>query len=87
VVASEARKRGIGKQLCEACEPYARDWGAGEIFLLVEEGNMAGRGLYEKCGYAGPVWVDEGASAMRLNPKNGELKRITSATLALVKVL
>lgn len=51
-VAPEARGRGAGRALCEACATWGTERGCAELTLSVVVGNEAGRRLYESCGFA-----------------------------------
>lgn len=51
VVARDARRRGIGRQLLEALFAAARKTDGASVFLEVRESNVAARGLYEKLGF------------------------------------
>ena len=51
-VAPEHRRRGLGTALTRALAAEAAGRGAGRVFLQVEEGNVAARALYERCGFA-----------------------------------
>jgi GNAT superfamily N-acetyltransferase len=50
-VLPEYRRRGIARQLVQACMDYARERGATRIGLDVVAGNMPAYTLYEKLGY------------------------------------
>ncbi len=47
------RRRGLGLAVTRALAAEAARQGAGRIFLQVEAGNLAARGLYARCGFAG----------------------------------
>jgi N-acetylglutamate synthase len=47
------RRRGLGVAVTRALAAEAARQGAGRIFLQVEEDNLAARGLYARCGFAG----------------------------------
>ena len=51
VVAPEARRIGLGKQLLQALLAAARDTHSDAVFLEVRESNIAARTLYEKLGF------------------------------------
>jgi ribosomal protein S18 acetylase RimI-like enzyme len=51
VVAAADRGGGIGRRLMAAAEGWARDRGAGEVWLDVWEFNAAAIGFYEALGY------------------------------------
>lgn len=51
VVASSARRRGVGSQLLAEFLNTARSRGAEAVFLEVRESNAAARRLYEKSGF------------------------------------
>lgn len=51
-VASECRRSGVGRALIEAVVGWARDAGAGEVQLIVLEGNEPAYRLYESAGFA-----------------------------------
>src|ERR1700733_4568421 len=51
VVAPEARRRGVGKQLLEALFAVARETNSDSIFLEVRESNVAARTLYKRSGF------------------------------------
>ena len=50
-VLSRYRRRGIARQLLQACEQQALAWGYAHIYLHVEETNAAARALYGSAGY------------------------------------
>jgi ribosomal-protein-alanine N-acetyltransferase len=51
VIASPARKRGLGSQLLSQLLDTAKAQNAQSVFLEVRESNSAARGLYEKAGF------------------------------------
>jgi [ribosomal protein S18]-alanine N-acetyltransferase len=51
VVASAARRRGIGRQLLEMLLTTARKTNSEAVFLEVRESNVSARSLYEKLGF------------------------------------
>lgn len=51
-VAPEHRRKGLGTVLTTVLAAEAARRGAGQVFLQVEEGNVAARALYERCGFA-----------------------------------
>lgn len=51
VVATSARRQGLGGQLLEQFVKFARQAAAEEAFLEVRESNVAARSLYEKAGF------------------------------------
>ena len=52
VVATTARRRGLGEQLLHALLAKARQTNSQSVFLEVRESNGAARSLYEKTGFA-----------------------------------
>jgi ribosomal protein S18 acetylase RimI-like enzyme len=58
-VAPPFRRRGIGRQLMEQAETYAREQGMPSVTLMVDCNNAAARSLYAKLGY------DDGKVLMR----------------------
>ncbi|WP_158300740.1 N-acetyltransferase [Chromobacterium sp. ATCC 53434] len=50
-VAPEARSQGIGAQLIERCQQYARDLGGGQIMLQTAHDNQRAQQLYERLGF------------------------------------
>jgi [ribosomal protein S18]-alanine N-acetyltransferase len=78
VVDKNARRRGVGKALCEAVAAWSRQQGASGLELEVRAGNEAAIALYTSLGfditgrrrayYAQPV---EDALLMRLNLEKG----------------
>lgn len=50
-VAAEKRRRGVARQLLQACERKAWEWGFPDIYLHVLENNDRARRLYAKAGY------------------------------------
>jgi len=51
VVASAARRKGLGKRLLDAWLTAARETNSSSVFLEVRESNAAARSLYEKAGF------------------------------------
>jgi ribosomal-protein-alanine N-acetyltransferase len=51
VVASTARRKGIGQRLLDALLGAARETNSGSVFLEVRESNVAARTLYQKAGF------------------------------------
>lgn len=51
VVAEDARRRGIGRQLLSALMARAREANSQFVFLEVRESNLPARALYEKAGF------------------------------------
>ena len=51
VVALDARRAGVGKQLLDALLAEARETNSQSVFLEVRESNAAARSLYEKAGF------------------------------------
>ena len=47
------RRRGLGTMMTRALAAEAARQGARRVFLQVEEGNLAARALYARCGFAG----------------------------------
>jgi ribosomal protein S18 acetylase RimI-like enzyme len=45
------RRRGIARQLLQACENLALEWGHRELYLHVLENNQSARSLYSQAGY------------------------------------
>jgi [ribosomal protein S18]-alanine N-acetyltransferase len=52
VVASTARRQGLGRRLMQALLAMARETNSHSVFLEVRESNAAARSLYEKTGFA-----------------------------------
>jgi [ribosomal protein S18]-alanine N-acetyltransferase len=50
-VSAGARRRGVGRALCEQAIQWARGHGAQAIELEVRESNAAARGLYRRMGF------------------------------------
>lgn len=50
-VAPEARRRGMGRALIDACVDWARTRGASEVHLWVTRSNVPARALYEAAGF------------------------------------
>jgi ribosomal protein S18 acetylase RimI-like enzyme len=85
-----ARRQGVARQLCEACEQVARDTGGySELHLLVEADNVAARHLYEtKLGYQVRYTLpQETALRVNLDESNGGFIETLVDTLVLVKKL
>ncbi len=51
VVASSARRKGLGKRLLDALLAAARETNSNSVFLEVRESNAAARSFYEKAGF------------------------------------
>jgi GNAT superfamily N-acetyltransferase len=51
VVASAARRRGVGRALLEALGGWARSRGAAELLLTIWAGNLEAEAFYERLGY------------------------------------
>jgi ribosomal protein S18 acetylase RimI-like enzyme len=84
-VSPTARRRGIGRILCEEIEALAGDWGYDEVHLLVESDNIAARTLYEsKLRYI-KIGMNEGAPALRVDIETGAFQEIKADTLVLAK--
>jgi len=52
VVASDRRRRGLGRSLMRECEAVAREWSFDEMLLKVEVRNRDAIRLYGECGYS-----------------------------------
>ena len=50
-VAPEARGRGLGRALLEACQRELAEEGLAQLFLEVRPTNLAAIRLYERCGW------------------------------------
>lgn len=50
-VLPEARRRGLGARLLDACQDHWREAGVAEGFLEVRAGNAPARALYERAGW------------------------------------
>jgi ribosomal protein S18 acetylase RimI-like enzyme len=50
-VAPGARGTGLGRELMQAAEAWAHDWGIPKLMLMVRADNSAARGFYERLGY------------------------------------
>ena len=87
-VSPSARRSGVARQLCEACEQVARDsWGYHELHLLVESSNTAARQLYEgKLGYEQRNTL-QSATALRVSIESGGFVETQAETMVLVKKL
>ena len=86
-VSRKARRRGVGRVLCEEIEALAEDWGFDEIHLLVEKENTAARTLYEqKLGYK-ELCINEAAPALRVDVETGAFQEVAADTLVMVKKL
>jgi len=85
-VAPQARRKGIGRLLCEETEALAQEWGFDSVHLLVEEENLSGRALYERMGYR-VVTIQENAPALRADLEAGTFRETTANTLVMEKVL
>jgi ribosomal-protein-alanine N-acetyltransferase len=51
VVASAARRQGLGRRLLDALLFHAKEWGSEAVLLEVRESNTAARHLYQKAGF------------------------------------
>ena len=51
VVATTARRKGLGRQLLDTLLTTARETNSASVFLEVRESNVAARSLYEKLGF------------------------------------
>lgn len=86
-VSRKARRRGVGRILCEEIEAMSEDWGYDAVHLLVESENVAARQLYEsKLGYK-VLCTSEAAPALRVNPETGSFEEIQADTLVMFKQL
>ena len=69
-VREDQSRRGVGRQLLQAAERYARAHGRSFLRLEVRYDNAAAIALYEKLGYRAfgryPGYYDDGAEALRL---------------------
>uniref|UniRef100_A0A7S4KAF5 WW domain-containing protein n=1 Tax=Guillardia theta TaxID=55529 RepID=A0A7S4KAF5_GUITH len=85
-VSERSRGSGLGRRLCQECESIVKSWGFREIFLLVEEQNVAARKLYESLGYQ-TIWNRPVDTVRVCKPKSDgsclELRPIP--TIAMVK--
>mmetsp|Transcript_23711 Transcript_23711/g.69411 ORF Transcript_23711/g.69411 Transcript_23711/m.69411 type:complete len:369 (-) Transcript_23711:107-1213(-) len=50
-VLPEARRRGLGQQLCHKAARMASQWGYSDLLLLVNDDNLPAKALYEKLGF------------------------------------
>ena len=86
-VGKKARRKGIGRALCDEVEALADDWGFSETHLLVESENTAARTLYEKkLGYK-LVSTNVAASALRVDFETGAFVQVQQDTLIMAKKL
>jgi ribosomal protein S18 acetylase RimI-like enzyme len=86
-VSSKARGTGLGAELCGEVERIVKDvWGYDQLFLKVEAGNVAAKGLYEKLGFRTEFKIDD-ASALRLDTNTGSFVECTADTLVMSKNL
>ena len=87
-ISKTARRQGIGQLLCEQVEYIVKEeLKYDELYLLVENDNIAGKTLYEsKLNYE-CVGIDENAIAIRANIQTGEFVEISMDTLIMKKVL
>lgn len=86
-VSRKARRRGVGRMICEEIEALAEDWGYDAVHLLVEKENSAARQLYEnKLGY-NELCMNEAVPALRVDTEVGSFKEIQADTLVLFKQL
>jgi GNAT superfamily N-acetyltransferase len=84
-VSPQARRRGIAKTLCQEALAMVAEWGFTELYLLVEEANVAARSLYEtQLGYR-LAFRNDGAKALRVDLETGSFVEIEADTLGLVK--
>jgi ribosomal protein S18 acetylase RimI-like enzyme len=85
-VSREYRRKGIAEKLVKEAERVARyEWGYDDIFLYVEERNVAAVKLYRKLGYR-KVWVDNEAQTF-LPTTNGKLKNVATKIVCMKKRL
>lgn len=66
LVHPEYKQRGVGKQLMDFAEQYAKDANIKSIRLDVYEGNLPAIQLYKKCGFQYKGNVDLGLEAIGL---------------------
>lgn len=66
LVHPEYKQRGVGKQLMDFAEQYAKDTNIKSIRLDVYEGNLPAIQLYRKCGFQYKGNVDLGLEAIGL---------------------
>mmetsp|Transcript_35037 Transcript_35037/g.76816 ORF Transcript_35037/g.76816 Transcript_35037/m.76816 type:complete len:358 (-) Transcript_35037:60-1133(-) len=84
-VSSKARRQGLATKLCREVERLAKSYcGCDEVYLEVEENNIAARRLYEeKLGYK--LHCKGDAPARRVDLTTGSFVNVTVPTLVLVK--
>lgn len=84
-VSSKARRQGLATKLCREVERLAESYcGCDEVYLEVEENNIAARRLYEeKLGYK--LRCKEDAPAKRVDLTTGSFVNVMVPTLVLVK--
>jgi aminoglycoside 3-N-acetyltransferase I len=75
VVASDCRRRGIGKRLVEAMKAIAREQQVSKMWVQTDPGNTAARALYQRAGGAEcadldllVVWTDRPFSHLDTQP-------------------
>lgn len=87
-VSRKARRRGVGRLICEEMEALAQeDWGYDAVHLLVEKDNSVARQLYEgKLGYK-ELCMIEAEPALRVDTETGEFKEVEADSLVLFKQL
>jgi ribosomal protein S18 acetylase RimI-like enzyme len=82
-----ARRRGIGRALCEEVEVLAESWGYTFLHLLVERENVVARSLYrDKLGY-NEVFMQKVAPTLRVYSQSGKFVIADADTLILAKAL
>jgi ribosomal protein S18 acetylase RimI-like enzyme len=85
-VSHEYRRKGIAEKLVKEAERVARyEWGYDDIFLYVEERNVAAVKLYQKLGYR-KIWADDEATTL-LPTTNGKLKTAATKIVCMKKRL
>jgi ribosomal protein S18 acetylase RimI-like enzyme len=72
----DARGRGVARSLIRAVATWARDRGAGNVVLFVQEANAPGRALYLRTGFR-PTGARE-----PVGPGRPGFKLVVSATVA-----
>mmetsp|Transcript_9064 Transcript_9064/g.27132 ORF Transcript_9064/g.27132 Transcript_9064/m.27132 type:complete len:246 (-) Transcript_9064:80-817(-) len=76
-----SRRRGVATALVRATEKRAREWGCGEMDLVVEQRNKPARALYSKLGYR---VVDKNEDAEALVPTaDGRISSVGTTTLTM----
>ena len=70
VVAPDARRRGLARELCRWCEEGCAQWHIPALALQVEQANLAGCATYDALGFE-ELWRDDDATALRLSPGEG----------------